>query len=101
MLTCLKSSDQPRGARSRRGRVLLAFIAVLIGCDQNAIKSDVRAKSKCADIGLKWAQQHQSSLRQPGVMLMRPEYAYNRRLDTCLCMLGSWDNSNGGSTREC
>lgn len=34
-------------------------------------------------------------------MLMRPEFAYNPKLDTCLCMLGYWENTGGSSTREC
>jgi hypothetical protein len=80
---------------------VFAAVISVSACDHKANTSDVPAKAKCADIGRSWAERRQSGMRPPGVMLMRPEFAYNRKLDTCLCMLGSWDNSNSGSTREC
>ena len=99
------TTGQQYERRSRRTVpwvALLAAAGILVhGCGEKATTSDVSAKAKCADLGRSWAERRQSGARQPGVMLMRPEFAYNQKLDTCLCMLGSWDNTNGGSTREC
>jgi uncharacterized protein (DUF736 family) len=82
----------------------LTLVAAGIGtsrCEPRAASSGVSAKARCADIGRAWAARRQSGSQQAGVMLMRPEFAYNKELDTCVCMLGRWDNTSGGSTREC
>jgi hypothetical protein len=32
---------------------------------------------------------------------MRPEFAYNKSLDTCLCMYGTLDTTNHMTNRQC
>jgi hypothetical protein len=84
-------------------RVALLVTAVILvhGCGQKATTSAVSAKAKCADLGRNWAEARQSLLRlQHSFILMRPEFAYNQKLDTCLCMLGSWPTNGGFGGRR-
>jgi hypothetical protein len=78
-----------------------AFIAIiLLGCGERRDKQPPLAdKIRCSEVGKRWFDPRE--IRASGNTLMRPEFAYNENLDTCLCMYGTFEESNHESSRQC
>jgi hypothetical protein len=81
--------------------VLTLLSISLLDCGEQPTAMALANKIRCADVGKRWFEPRAQEIRGSGITLMRPEFAYNRSLDTCLCMYGTLDLSNHMTNRQC
>jgi hypothetical protein len=76
-------SPSQRNAMKLISSVLLLFM--FLSCEQlRSSRSYVTQKRECAEAGRKWFDRRKQQTAS-NVMFDEPQFAYNRKLDTCLC----------------